>query len=84
MIRHIQVLCRRLEVGLTYHRTWTSSGGAEIDYYEVELRSFTKQIYPDLPATPMVGYDGMSPGPTFIMQQNRGEGRCHWCLQELR
>ncbi|KAK7185153.1 hypothetical protein DPSP01_000731 [Paraphaeosphaeria sporulosa] len=52
-------------------QTWTGDDGAEIDYYEVELKSFSKQIYPDLPATPMVGYDGMAPGPTLVMQQNR-------------
>ena len=47
--------------------------GAKIDYYEVELKPFKKQIYPNLPETELVGYDGMSPGPTFFMKQGRGE-----------
>ncbi|KAF2710227.1 bilirubin oxidase [Pleomassaria siparia CBS 279.74] len=42
-----------------------------IDYYEVEVKNFTKQIYPDLPPTQMVGYDGSSPGPMFVMQRGR-------------
>ena len=58
---------------LTYLRTWKNAGGAEIDYYEIELKSLTKQIYPNLPATPMMGFDGMVPGPTFVMQQGRGK-----------
>ncbi|KAF1962331.1 bilirubin oxidase [Byssothecium circinans] len=52
--------------------TWTDdSTGAEIDYYELELKTFKKQIYPNLPATELQGYDGMSPGPYFVMQQGR-------------
>ncbi|CAI6332265.1 unnamed protein product [Periconia digitata] len=50
--------------------TWNDHvTGAAIDYYEMELKPFTKQIYPDLPATELEGYDGMSPGPTFAMQR---------------
>ncbi|CAO2651913.1 Nn.00g001960.m01.CDS01 [Neocucurbitaria sp. VM-36] len=45
--------------------------GAIIDYYEVEVRSFKANIYPNLPATDMVGYDGLYPGPTFMMQKGR-------------
>ncbi|KAH7132250.1 Cupredoxin [Dendryphion nanum] len=50
---------------------YTTASGSTIDYYEVEVKSFTKQIYPNLPPTEMVGYDGMSPGPTFLMQRGR-------------
>jgi bilirubin oxidase len=43
-----------------------------IDYYEIELKPFAKQIYPNLAPTNLVGYDGISPGPQFIMQKGRG------------
>ncbi|PVI05199.1 bilirubin oxidase [Periconia macrospinosa] len=52
--------------------TWNDPvTGAPIDFYEVELKTFKKQIYPDLPETELQGYDGMSPGPYFAMQRNR-------------
>ncbi|KAF2643829.1 bilirubin oxidase [Massarina eburnea CBS 473.64] len=52
--------------------TWTDdSTGASIDYYEVELKTFEQQIFPNLPPTELEGYDGMSPGPYFLMQQGR-------------
>ncbi|KAK7953039.1 hypothetical protein PG988_013733 [Apiospora saccharicola] len=41
--------------------------GNDILYYEVEIRPFDQQIYPDLKPTRLVGYDGISPGPTFIV-----------------
>jgi hypothetical protein len=46
--------------------------GAIIDYYEIEVRKLEKQIYPNLPPTQMVGYDGSQPGPTFMMRKGRG------------
>ncbi|KAF2005748.1 hypothetical protein P154DRAFT_318772 [Amniculicola lignicola CBS 123094] len=52
-------------------QTFKAPSGADIDYYEVELKSHQKQIYPNLPPTDMTGYDGMSPGPMFIMQKGR-------------
>ena len=56
------------------HSTYTNAlTGASIDYYEVQIRSIKKQIYPDLPATDMVAYDGLQPGPTFHMRQGRGK-----------
>lgn len=39
-------------------------------YYEVEIRPFMQQIYPDLGATRLVGYNGMSPGPTVIVPRD--------------
>ncbi|KAF2740193.1 Cupredoxin [Polyplosphaeria fusca] len=52
--------------------TWTdAASNAAIDFYEVEVKAFQKQIYPDLPATEMVGYNGLAPGPMFVMQQGR-------------
>ncbi|PVI05194.1 hypothetical protein DM02DRAFT_668422, partial [Periconia macrospinosa] len=50
--------------------TWNDHvTGAAIDFYELELKTFKKQIYPDRPATELQGYDGMSPGPYFAMQR---------------
>lgn len=36
-------------------------------YYEVEIKPFEAQVYPDLRPAALVGYDGISPGPTFIV-----------------
>lgn len=45
--------------------------GKVINYYEVEIKPFTSQIYPDLPQpAALVGYDGISPGPTFIVPKD--------------
>ncbi|KAF2275287.1 bilirubin oxidase [Westerdykella ornata] len=41
--------------------------GKEIWYYELEIKSFTQQVYPGLKPARLVGYDGISPGPTFIV-----------------
>jgi bilirubin oxidase len=41
--------------------------GKDIWYYEVEIKPFTHQVYPNLKAANLVGYDGISPGPTFII-----------------
>jgi hypothetical protein len=59
---------------LMINSTYTNdTTGAVIDYYEVEVKSIKKQIYPDLPATTLFAYDGLQPGPTFIMQKGRGK-----------
>lgn len=47
--------------------TFTKPNGAKIDYYEIHIKPLTQQVYPELPATHLVGYDGISPGPTFHM-----------------
>jgi FtsP/CotA-like multicopper oxidase with cupredoxin domain len=41
--------------------------GNPIWYYEVEIKSFTQQVYPNLRPATLVGYDGISPGPTFVV-----------------
>ncbi|EJT77352.1 hypothetical protein GGTG_07264 [Gaeumannomyces tritici R3-111a-1] len=41
--------------------------GAEIWYYEVQVKQFRQQIFPDLGAATFNGYDGMSPGPTIMV-----------------
>ncbi|KAK9793626.1 putative Cupredoxin [Seiridium cardinale] len=40
-----------------------------INYYEVNIMPFQQQIYPDKGKTNLVGYDGMVPGPTFIIER---------------
>lgn len=63
----------RLAQVLICHRTYTNStSGAVIDYYEVEIRSLEKQIYPNLGKATLTGYDGLEPGPTFMMRKGRG------------
>jgi bilirubin oxidase len=42
-------------------------GSGDIQYYEVQIKNFTQQVYPDLEPTRLVGYNGVSPGPTFNM-----------------
>lgn len=42
-----------------------------IDYYEVEIKEFEQQVYPGLKPAKLVGYDGISPGPTFRMERGR-------------
>ncbi|KXX73319.1 Bilirubin oxidase [Madurella mycetomatis] len=45
--------------------------GNPIDYYEVYITHFTQNIYPTRGDADLVGYDGMSPGPTFIVEKGR-------------
>jgi bilirubin oxidase len=45
--------------------------GNEIDYYEIDVKPLTQQVYPGLKPARLVGYDGMSPGPTFRMEKGR-------------
>ncbi|KAL8388113.1 hypothetical protein RB595_009451 [Gaeumannomyces hyphopodioides] len=48
-----------------------TSTGRPIWYYEVEIKPFTQQVYPNLGPARMVGYDGISPGPTFIIPRGQ-------------
>jgi bilirubin oxidase len=41
--------------------------GKDIFYYEIEIKPFTQQVYPNLRPAKLVGYDGISPGPTIIV-----------------
>ena len=43
--------------------------GRTINYYEVEIKPFQQQVYPNLGKANLVGYDGISPGPTFRMEK---------------
>jgi bilirubin oxidase len=42
-----------------------------IDYYEINILPFQQQIYPNKPATNLVGYDGIAPGPTIMTERDR-------------
>jgi bilirubin oxidase len=52
-------------------QTFTFPNGPPIDYFEVDIKAFESQIYPNLGKTRFVGYDGQAPGPTFEVQQGR-------------
>ncbi|KAK3715090.1 hypothetical protein LTR37_007300 [Vermiconidia calcicola] len=52
-------------------RTYTSPNGSVIDYYEIDIKPVQQQVFPNLGQTRLVGYDGMSPGPTFVVQKGR-------------
>ncbi|KAH6999248.1 Cupredoxin [Ilyonectria sp. MPI-CAGE-AT-0026] len=41
--------------------------GKDIWYYEMEIKSFTKSVYPNLRPATLTGYDGISPGPTIMI-----------------
>ncbi|WP_426700038.1 multicopper oxidase family protein [Rhodanobacter sp. Col0626] len=45
--------------------------GRALPYYRMEMRAFHARLHRDLPPTPLWGYDGQSPGPTF--ETMRGE-----------
>jgi bilirubin oxidase len=45
--------------------------GKPIDYYEIEIKPLTQQVYPGKKPARLVGYDGASPGPTFLMERGR-------------
>lgn len=47
--------------------SYTRPDGRRIDFYEINVQKFEKQIYPNLNTTTLVGYDGIAPGPTFHM-----------------
>lgn len=40
-------------------RQFTFPNAPPIDYYEVEIKPFEQQVYPNLGKTRLVGYDGM-------------------------
>ncbi|KAK6220158.1 bilirubin oxidase (multicopper oxidase) [Colletotrichum tabaci] len=43
----------------------------QIDYYEIDIVPFKQQVYPNKGLTSLVGYDGISPGPTFLVPRGR-------------
>lgn len=52
-------------------RSFTFPNAPPIDYFEVDIKPFEQQIYPNLGKTRLVGYDGRAPGPTFMVQRGR-------------
>ncbi|KAK3988407.1 Cupredoxin [Cladorrhinum sp. PSN332] len=42
-----------------------------IDYYEIYINEFYQTVYPTKSPARLVGYDGISPGPTFIIERGR-------------
>ncbi|KAK4175203.1 putative bilirubin oxidase precursor [Triangularia setosa] len=38
-----------------------------VHYYEIEIKPFQHSIYPNLSPASLVGYDGISPGPTIMV-----------------
>jgi bilirubin oxidase len=42
-------------------------GTGNIDYYEVTITNFSTVVYPELQPTKLVGYNGVTPGQTFMM-----------------
>ncbi|KAF4875319.1 Bilirubin oxidase [Colletotrichum siamense] len=45
--------------------------GKKMRYYEIEIKQLSQKVYPNLGNATLFGYDGVSPGPTFMME--RGE-----------
>ncbi|KAK4204631.1 putative bilirubin oxidase precursor [Triangularia verruculosa] len=39
----------------------------QVHYYEIEIKPFQYSIYPNLSPANLVGYDGISPGPTVLV-----------------
>ena len=52
-------------------RTHASYPGRTLPYYRMEMRAFKARLHRDIPATPLWGYEGSFPGPTF--ETKRGE-----------
>ncbi|KAI1259278.1 Cupredoxin [Xylariaceae sp. FL1019] len=45
--------------------------GEDIWYYEIEIKPFESQVYPNLLPATLVGYDGISPGPSFVVPRGQ-------------
>jgi len=43
--------------------------GQNIDYFEVTVEPFSRQIFPGLGNASFVGYNGISPGATYWVQR---------------
>ena len=52
--------------------TYTNAtSGKSIDYYEIHIKQFEAQTYPNLGTTTYVGYESIAPGPTLRMTKGR-------------
>lgn len=45
--------------------------GGKVDAYSVTMQAGMSKCHRDLPATPILGYNGIYPGPTIIARKNR-------------
>lgn len=45
--------------------------GRIVDFYSLNIEPFEAQIYPDLGPAHLTGYNGMSPGPTFVVDKGQ-------------
>ena len=45
--------------------------GRSVDFYSLTIEPFESQIYPDLGPVHLIGYNGMSPGPTFVVDRGQ-------------
>lgn len=55
-----------------YIRTYQNeTTGVEIDFYEIKIKQFTENLFPDLGDATLIGYDGQAPGPTFRVKKGR-------------
>ncbi|KAI2477123.1 Blue copper oxidase cueO [Pyrenophora tritici-repentis] len=69
-----QIFQNRLPIPQNKEKSFTytnATTGNEIDFYEIDVKPYTQQIYPGLKPARLVGYDGTSPGPTFRMTRGR-------------
>lgn len=48
-----------------------TTNNVTIDYYEVTIQPFEKQVFPNLGTASMVGYNAMTPGPTYWIERGR-------------
>jgi bilirubin oxidase len=61
-----------MSLPLTFYSTYTNkTTGNQIDFYEVDVKPFEQQVYAGKKPARLVGYDGISPGPTFRMTKGR-------------
>ena len=49
--------------------TETTPDGRTINFFSVEIKNFTQQIYPDLGPAHLVGFNGTAPGPTYYVER---------------
>ncbi len=55
---------------MTRQSTYTNSTtGQRIDFYNINIKKFQRQIYPNLGPANLVGYEGTYPGPSFRIQR---------------
>lgn len=50
---------------LTPLTTYTHTNGEIFDFYEITIKDTTQQVYPNLQATKLQGYNGLVPGPVI-------------------